>query len=107
MLAVNSPDIKNVRIRQFSWGEQIILPMKIDCLDKCYNWIPASLTWYNKENNTFFVDYELWDDKWNEWISIDSERLAQYGTHFDEYVLPSGFFKESDKYKISSYNKRE
>jgi len=53
--------------------------MIIDCLDHQKRWYGATIL---KEGKThYYITYNCWDHKWNEWIEKDSERLAPQGTH--------------------------
>lgn len=58
--------------RDFQVGEFI------DASDSVQKWCVARVV--DKRENEIYIHYEGWSDRWNEWIPINSERLAPYRT---------------------------
>lgn len=51
----------------------------IDCEDTVPRWCVARIL--EREGSKIYVHYEGWSDKWNEWVDIDSGRVAKLRTH--------------------------
>ena len=52
----------------------------IDCQDKFRKWCTSMIVDI-VANEKIRVHYEGWNAKWDEWLPLDSERLAPIGTH--------------------------
>jgi hypothetical protein len=50
----------------------------VDARDTVGEWIPARLR--DRRDRLVFVHYEQWEAKWDEWLPIDSDRLAPAGS---------------------------
>lgn len=53
---------------------------KLDVKDTVDKWCEATVVAVDREAAKVYVTYTYWAPKWNEWISIDSPRLAPAGT---------------------------
>ncbi len=54
--------------REFNVGDNV------DCLDTVGKWCVASVV--EKGEKGVLVHYKGWSDKWNEWMALNSNRLA-------------------------------
>jgi hypothetical protein len=53
-----------------------------DVFDKgCQRWLKATILKFDEANNKHLIHYHGWDDKWNEWISVDSPLVAPFKSH--------------------------
>jgi hypothetical protein len=51
----------------------------VDCQDRFNKWFESTIV--EVKEDSIFVHYNGWPDKWNEWIPINSPRLAPVHTH--------------------------
>merc|ERR1712154_273100 len=49
---------------------------KCDCLDSTDKWYEAEIVDKNENGQLVFIHYKGWDAKYNEWINVDSYRIA-------------------------------
>jgi len=82
--------------REFEQGDQV------DCRDTEEKWLAAIVR--QVRNDEIFVHYIGFDRKWDEWININSERLAKSGTkassngsytNEDQFISSSGMIRGS------------
>lgn len=50
----------------------------IDAKDTTGDWLQGRIVEVNNENDTYFVHFEGWADKWNEWIPKKSPKIAPH-----------------------------
>lgn len=48
----------------------------VDCCDTVNKWCVAMIQDKKEETGELLIHYEGWSDKWNEWIKIESKRVA-------------------------------
>lgn len=53
----------------------------VDVLDTYNKWLRGRIVQVNNEKDDFFIHYEGWADKWNEWIPRRSPRIAPHGKY--------------------------
>jgi hypothetical protein len=51
----------------------------IDCRDTVNKWLPSIVRVV--KDGKIRVHYLNWDEKWDDWLPVDSDRLAPKGTH--------------------------
>jgi hypothetical protein len=51
----------------------------VDCLDTSNNWLESTIM--EVKQDKVFIHYNGWPSRWDEWIPIDSKRLAPVHTH--------------------------
>jgi len=51
--------------------------LEIDCVDTDLNWLKAKVVEVDNNNQRAFINYDGWQDKWNEWIYWSSPRIAE------------------------------
>lgn len=52
----------------------------IDCKDTVAQWLEATIMDINHSDQTLFVHYNGWPTRWDEWIAMDSPRIAPFRT---------------------------
>jgi len=52
----------------------------IDVKDTVSQWLEATVMALNEENGTIFVHYNGWPTRWDEWIDVESPRVAPFRT---------------------------
>ena len=57
----------------------------IDCQDPVHKWCTCRIVDI-VENKKIRIHYEGWSAKWDEWLPLDSDRLAPIGTYTKGYV---------------------
>lgn len=74
-------DIENKKITE---GEIVFKPfigLRVDILDSVQRWSEAEILKVDVQNQKIYITYLYWEDKWNEWISFDDDRIAPIHTH--------------------------
>lgn len=56
----------------------------IDVLDTCNSWLPARVEKVNVEEASIFIHYTSYSNKWDEWVPMDSYRVAPYQSQTGE-----------------------
>ena len=49
--------------------------------DTIEQWLEAEVIDVNKSEKMIFVHYNGWGTRWDEWISMNSPRIAPFRTH--------------------------
>ncbi|MES1920533.1 PHD finger protein 20 [Bonamia ostreae] len=78
---------------RFSWGETVQIGTKIDCKDCIGNWSKAIVISINSERGEIMVNYLSSHSKWDEWISVFSDRFTPFLEKTEQTPLNS--FKEA------------
>lgn len=69
----------------------------LDAKDTANRWLVATVVKIDPTNSTrLFVHYEGWDDKWNEWFTVSSPRVAPIGTHTSSRFKFPLYLKDGD-----------
>ena len=104
-------ECKGIDLQQSPKPNEVMFKIgdRVDAQDPYGKWIPATFAEIRGRQTAQgftewegFIDYEGWNDKYNEWIGFDSGRLAFFGTKSHLYRYPKGFDKHKD-YEKSSY----
>eukprot|EP01083_Nonionella_stella_P103309 294895_1 len=61
----------------------------IDCLDSVQKWCMGQVAAVRGETHVK-VHYRGWSDKWDEWVAVDSDRIAPFRTHTSGNTGPPG-----------------
>jgi len=79
----NQRPLTNVNIPDNSTMPGRIIPSEgihVDILDSVKKWSEAEILKVDKQNGRVYITYLYWDNKWNEWVDLDSGRIAPLGT---------------------------
>lgn len=57
-----------------------------DVRDKVGKWCVAKVIKIDQEQQRVYVHFDGWGDKWNEWVSVCSDKLAKYRTYTSGYT---------------------
>ena len=60
---------------------------RLDALDTKNRWWKARVVATSADNEHLYIEYDCWDDKWNEWIPARSARIAQYRSVTVQWLL--------------------
>ena len=101
---LNQRDLQNGKMISTIWKEQFINPFKFhkrklflgqwvdvqDTIDQWvlfypYNFIQLEAQVMDEKDGKVFIHYNGWGNRWDEWIDMDSPRIALFRT----YTLPS------------------
>ena len=52
----------------------------VDVKDTVAQWLEATVMALNEDNQTIFIHYNGWPTRWDEWIDMDSPRVAPFRT---------------------------
>ena len=104
LLSCNSGHSFGNVMKHFSTGQWI------DAKDTIDQWLEAQIT--KLKGNKAFVHYNGWGSRWDEWIDLDSPRLAMFRTHTiqlpsSSYLSPSpNIPSDAENHEISLPNVR-
>mmetsp|Transcript_29401 Transcript_29401/g.71655 ORF Transcript_29401/g.71655 Transcript_29401/m.71655 type:complete len:974 (+) Transcript_29401:210-3131(+) len=62
------------------WKATLKVGDKIDALDTVNAWLVATVKDIKKEEQKILIHYDGYETRWDEWLELDSERLAKKGT---------------------------
>ncbi|CAN0079975.1 unnamed protein product, partial [Phaeothamnion confervicola] len=62
------------------WRGRIIIGSALDVLDTVGKWSEAEVTAVDRVRHLVKISYTFWADRWDEWIPINSPRLAPPGS---------------------------
>lgn len=66
----------------------------LDVLDSVSRWSEAEVLKIDKDKKRVFITYLYWEDKWDEWIAEDEDRMAPLHTHT---YYPGGLLKKGQR----------
>ena len=104
LLSSNSGHSFSNMIKQFNSGQWI------DAKDTIDQWLEAQIT--KLRDNKAFVHYNGWGSRWDEWIDLNSPRLALFRTHTiqlpsSSYLSPSpNIPSDAENHEITVSNVR-
>eukprot|EP00475_Leptophrys_vorax_P030608 TRINITY_DN4600_c0_g2_i4.p1 TRINITY_DN4600_c0_g2~~TRINITY_DN4600_c0_g2_i4.p1 ORF type:complete len:166 (-),score=26.98 TRINITY_DN4600_c0_g2_i4:376-822(-) len=68
--------------------EQFYVGQLVDFLDKVPRWCVGQVAEIDYPRSMMCIYNVGWSDKWNEWVSFDSDRIAEFRTHTTEDTGP-------------------
>ena len=68
-------------LHQWTVGEELRVNNRLDVLDTLRKWLEAIVL--EADEKRIRVHYRGYTAKWDEWIELDSDRIAPVGTHSD------------------------
>eukprot|EP01083_Nonionella_stella_P244687 851305_1 len=75
---------QSVENMTFSWGEPIAVGARMDACDNWGQWYCARVASQYARGNEILIHFDRWSTRFDEWISVDSDRLAKRGAKVDE-----------------------
>jgi hypothetical protein len=76
----NSPESASFLPPSSSESKRFFVGQWIDVKDTVNQWLEATVMAVNEEQGTVFLHYNGWPTRWDEWIQIDSPRIAPFRT---------------------------
>ena len=73
------------------WKKNLKVGSIIDCQDRLSKWFESEIVQFNYDKKEMLIHYCEWSSKWDEWISLDDDRIAPWRTHTDGSFKNRGY----------------